>query len=115
MTVEVESEDGKALAAFSTDDLSIPEIDEVDRQIIESLARGVRTLDPLSERLGISKPTVWRRLRRLERAGMVKLSKGRRREIAVELTERGRLYYGVLSGRRASQFASPDEDLSETP
>jgi DNA-binding transcriptional ArsR family regulator len=98
MTVEVESEDGKALAAFSTDDLSIPEIDEVDRQIIESLARGVRTLDPLSEKLGISKPTVWRRLRRLERAGVVKLSKGRRREIAVDITERGRIYCKILSG-----------------
>jgi uncharacterized membrane protein len=46
--------------------------------------------------LGISKPTAWRRLRRLERAGMVKLSKGRRREIAVDLTERGRLYCEVL-------------------
>jgi CRISPR locus-related DNA-binding protein len=42
MTVEVESEDGKALAAFSTDDLSFPEIDEVDRQIIEMLAAGLR-------------------------------------------------------------------------
>jgi CRISPR locus-related DNA-binding protein len=115
MTIEVESEDGKALAVFSTDDLSFPEIDEVDRQIIESLARGVRTLGLLSEELGISKPTVWRRLRRLERAGMVRLSKGRRREIAVNLTERGWLYCGVLSGRRASQLASPDEGLSETP
>jgi DNA-binding MarR family transcriptional regulator len=67
----------------------------------------------LSEELGISKPTVWRRLRRLERAGMVKLSKGRRREIAVDLTERGRIYCGVLSGRRMSQFASPDEGLRE--
>jgi len=113
MTVEVESEDVKVLVTFSTDDLSFPEIDEVDRQIIESLARGVRTLGLLSEELGISKPTVWRRLRRLERAGMVMLSKGRRREIAVDLTERGRIYCGVLSGRRMSQFASPDEGLRE--
>jgi len=96
MTIEVESEDGKALAAFSTDDLSFSEIDEVDRQIMESLARGDKTLGSLSERLGISKATVWRRLRRLERAGMVNLSKGRRREIAVELTERGRIYCEVL-------------------
>jgi DNA-binding MarR family transcriptional regulator len=65
---------------------------------MESLARGYKTLGSLSERLGISKPTVWRRLKRLERAGMVKLSKGRRREIAVDLTERGRLYCEVLSG-----------------
>jgi CRISPR locus-related DNA-binding protein len=113
MTVEVESEDGKALATFSTDDLSFPEIDEVDRQIIESLARGVRTLDSLSERLGISKPTAWRRLRRLERAGMVRLSKGGRREIAVELTERGRIYYEVLPGVRTTQSMSLDEGLSE--
>jgi predicted ArsR family transcriptional regulator len=69
MTVMVKSEDGKALATFITDDLSFPEIDEVDRQIIESLASGVRTLGVLSEELGISKPTVWRRLRRLERLG----------------------------------------------
>jgi CRISPR locus-related DNA-binding protein len=102
MTVEVESEDGKALATFSTDDLSLPEIDEVDRQIIESLARGDKTLGLISERLGISKATVWRRLRRLERAGMVKLSKGRRREILVVLTERGWIYCEVLLGGRAT-------------
>jgi uncharacterized membrane protein len=113
MTIEVESEDGKALAAFSTDDLSFPEIDKDDRQIIESLARGVRTLDPLSGRLGISKPTVWRRLRRLERTGMVKFSKGRRREIAVELTERGRLYCEVLPGVATAQPTSPGEGLRE--
>jgi len=98
MTIEVESEDGKALVAFSTDDLSFPEIDEVDRQIMESLARGVRTLGLLSEELGISKPTVWRRLRRLERAGMVKLSQGKRREVAASLTERGQIYSELLSG-----------------
>jgi uncharacterized membrane protein len=114
MTVEVESEDGKALAAFSTDDLSMPEIDEVDRRIMESLARGVRTLDPLSKRLGISKPTAWRRLRRLERAGMVKLSKGRRREIAVDLTERGWFYCEVLYGVRMVQFTSPDASSPES-
>ena len=115
MTVEVESEDGKALVTFSTDDLSFPEIDEVDRQIIESLARGDKTLGSLSERLGISKATVWRRLRRLERGGMVKLSKGRRREIAVDLTERGRIYCEVVSGGKASQPVSPDESLSRVP
>jgi DNA-binding transcriptional ArsR family regulator len=115
MTVEVESEDVKVLVTFSTDDLSFPEVDELNRRIMELLARGVRTLGLLSEELGISKPTVWRRLRRLERAGMVMLSKGRRREIAVDFTERGWLYCGVLSGRRMSQFASPDESLSETP
>jgi DNA-binding transcriptional ArsR family regulator len=118
MTIEVESEDGKALVAFSTDDLSFPEIDEVDeldRRIMESLARGDKTLDSLSERLGISKPTVWRRLRRLERAGMVKLLKGRRREIAVELTERGRLYCEVLPGVRMAQSMSPGEGLREAP
>jgi uncharacterized membrane protein len=111
MTVEVESEDGKALATFSTDDLRLPEIDEVDRQIIESLARGDKTLGSLSERLGISIPTVWRRLRRLERAGMVRLSKGRRREIAVDLTDRGRIYCEVLPGVRTPQPTSPGEGL----
>ena len=113
ITVEVESEDGKALVAFSTDDLSFTEIDEVDRQIMESLARGVRTLDPLSERLGISKPTVWRRLRRLERAGTVKLSNGRRKEIAVDLTERGWLYCEVLPGVATAQPTSPGEGSLE--
>jgi DNA-binding MarR family transcriptional regulator len=77
------------------------------------LARGVRTLGLLSEELEISKPTVWRRLRRLERAGMVKLSKGRRREIAVDLTERGRIYCEVLPGVRMSQSTSPGEGLRE--
>jgi uncharacterized membrane protein len=100
MTVEVESEDVKVLVTFSTNDLSFPEVDELDRRIMELLARGVRTLGLLSEELGISKPTVWRRLRRLERAGMVMLSKGRRREIAVDLTERGLIYWEILTGRR---------------
>ncbi len=107
MTVEVESEDGKALAAFSTDDLSFPEVDELNRWIMELLARGVRTLGLLSEELGISKPTVWRRLRRLERAGMVKLSKGRRRGIAVEFTERGRIYCEILPEVWTTQSAPP--------
>jgi hypothetical protein len=49
MTVEVESEDGKALATFSTNDLSFPEIVEVVRQTVESLARGDKTLDSLSD------------------------------------------------------------------
>jgi CRISPR-associated protein Csa3 len=98
MTVEVESEDGKALAAFSTTDLSFPETDEVGRQIIESLSRGVRTLGLLSEELGISKPTVWRRLKRLESAGMVQLFQGKRREVVVPLTECGRIYSELLSG-----------------
>jgi DNA-binding MarR family transcriptional regulator len=115
MTIEVESEDGKALATFSTDDLSIPEVDEVDRQIMESLARGDKTLGSLSERLGISKATVWRRLRRLERAGMVRLSKGRRREIAVELTERGRIYCEVLPKVATAQPTPPDEGSREAP
>jgi DNA-binding transcriptional ArsR family regulator len=113
MTIEVESEDGKALVAFSTDDLSFPEIDELDRRIIKSLARGDKTLDSLSERLGISKPTAWRRLRRLERAGMVKLSKERRREIAVELTKRGRLYCEVLPGVVTAQPTPPGEGSRE--
>ena len=52
----------------------------------------------LSEELEISKPTVWRRLRRLERAGMVKLSQGKRREVVVSLTERGQIYSELLSG-----------------
>jgi uncharacterized membrane protein len=47
---------------------------------MESLARGDKTLGSLSERPGISKATVWRRLRKFERAGMVKLSKGRKRD-----------------------------------
>jgi DNA-binding MarR family transcriptional regulator len=61
--------------------------------------------------LGISIPTVWRRLRRLERAGMVRLSKGRRREIAVDLTDRGRIYCEVLPGVRTPQPTSPGEGL----
>jgi DNA-binding MarR family transcriptional regulator len=105
--------EGKALATFSTDDLRFPEIGEVDRQIMESLARGVKTLGSLSERPEISKPTAWRRLRRLERAGMVKLSKGRRREIAVELTKRGRLYCEVLPGVVTAQPTPPGEGSRE--
>jgi len=78
---------------------------------MESLARGVKTLGSLSERPEISKATAWRRLRRLERAGMVRLSKGGRREIAVELTERGRIYCEVLPGVRTAQSMSPDAGL----
>ncbi len=98
ITVEVESEDGKELAVFSTTDLSFPEIDEVDRQIIESLARGFRTLGLLSGELGLSKPTVWRKLKRLADAGLIQLSQGNRREVVASLTERGRIYGELLSG-----------------
>ena len=104
--------EGKALATFSTDDLRFPEIGEVDRQIINWLARGDKTLGSLSERPGISKATVWRRL---ERAGMVRLSKGGRREIAVELTKRGRLYCEVLPGVVTAQPTPPGEGSREAP
>jgi len=107
MTVEVESEDVKVLVTFSTDDLSFPEVDELNRRIMELLARGVRTLGSLSERPEISKATAWRRLRRLERAGMVRLSKGGRREIAVELTKRGRIYCEILPEVWTTQSAPP--------
>jgi len=81
---------------------------------MELLARGGKTLGSLSERPEISKATAWRRLRRLERAGMVRLSKGGRREIAVELTERGRIYCEVLYGVRMVQFTSPDASSPES-
>jgi len=74
---------------------------------MESLARGVKTLGSLSERPEISKATAWRRLRRLERAGMVRLSKGGRREIAVELTKRGRIYCEILPEVWTTQSAPP--------
>lgn len=96
MTVEIESEDGKVLAEFSTTDLTFPETDEIDRQIIESLGYGTMTLGLLSERLGLSKPTVWRRLRRLADAGLLEVSGGRRGEVVASLTKTGRFYWELV-------------------
>lgn len=104
MTVEIESEDGKVLAEFSTTVLTLPETDEVDRQIIESLGYGAMTLGLLSERLGLSKPTVWRRLRRLAEAGLLELSKGRKREAVASLTKSGKFYRELVCWRELTRM-----------
>lgn len=49
------------------------EIDEIDRQMILALARDAsQSAGALGRRLGLSQPATWRRIRRLDDAGILK-------------------------------------------
>ncbi|MGC1506616.1 MAG: Lrp/AsnC family transcriptional regulator [Sulfitobacter sp.] len=48
------------------------ELDDIDRQLIASLARNARqSASALGRRYGLSQPATWRRIRRLEDAGVL--------------------------------------------
>ncbi|MDF3414159.1 Lrp/AsnC family transcriptional regulator [Sulfitobacter sp. M57] len=48
------------------------ELDDIDRQLIASLARNARqSASALGKRYGLSQPATWRRIRRLEEAGVL--------------------------------------------
>lgn len=64
------------------------ELDETDRGILKALARdGSLSAGALARRFGLSQPTAWRRIRRLEEAGVLA---GRRLDL-----DAGRLGFGV--------------------
>jgi DNA-binding Lrp family transcriptional regulator len=58
------------------------ELDDLDRQLLKELARDARqTAGALGRKLGLSQPATWRRIRRLEDAGVLK---GRRLRLDAE-------------------------------
>lgn len=64
------------------------DLDETDRDILKALARdGSLSAGALARRFGLSQPTAWRRIRRLEEAGVLA---GRRLDL-----DAGRLGFGV--------------------
>lgn len=64
------------------------ELDDTDRAILKALARdGNLSAGALARRFGLSQPTAWRRVRRLEEAGVLK---GRRLDL-----DAARLGFGV--------------------
>tara|TARA_R110002095_G_scaffold209126_1_gene195437 strand:- start:127 stop:582 length:456 start_codon:yes stop_codon:yes gene_type:complete len=49
------------------------ELDDIDRRLIRALARDVRqSASALGKRFGLSQPATWRRIRRLENAGIIR-------------------------------------------
>ncbi len=57
-------------------------LDDIDRQLLRSLMRDVgQSAGALGRRLGLSQPATWRRIRRLEDAGVIK---GRRLRLDAE-------------------------------
>lgn len=57
-------------------------LDDIDRALIQALARDARqSASALGKRLGLSQPATWRRIRRLQEAGILK---GRRLRLDAE-------------------------------
>lgn len=101
MKIEVESEDGTTLTVFDNSIFNMALLgilDDVERSAVRYLAGGEMAIDTLAELLEASKPTVWRRIRRLIDLGLVEVleRKGKGRKMVVGLTENGRLLSGIL-------------------
>lgn len=59
------------------------ELDDIDRQIVISLVRDAsQSTGALGKRLGLSQPATWRRIRRLEEAGVLR---GRRLRLDAQM------------------------------
>ena len=88
------------------------ELDEVDRGILKALARdGALSAGSVARRFGLSQPTAWRRIRRLEEAGVLA---GRRLEL-----DAGRLGFGVsvfcgIKLATRGRFSLPDFERAVT-
>ncbi len=69
------------------------ELDERDRTILKALSEKPMSISELARSLGLSKSTVWRRVRRLERNGYVKTREEGNKTI-IELTDKARREIG---------------------
>ncbi len=69
------------------------ELDERDRTILRALAEKPMSISELARSLGLSKSTVWRRVRRLERNGYVRTREEGNKTI-IELTDKARREIG---------------------
>ncbi len=68
-------------------------IDERDKLILEKIASKSMTISELARETGLSKSTVWRRIRKLEKEGYVK-TRGEGKYTYIEITDKGRSALG---------------------
>jgi len=75
------------------------ELDELDRKILRALAQdAAQSAGALGRKLGLSQPATWRRIRRLEAAGVIK---GRRLRLNAEALGFGvTVFLGVKLARK---------------
>lgn len=77
----------------------IGNLDRIDRKILEILRGGPYSISQLSRKLGVSKPTVSRRLKRLSKYGYVESDDAPRGAVKFfRLTDLGRTVSGVTAG-----------------
>jgi CRISPR-associated protein Csa3 len=69
--VEVELEDSSGLISFPLEILYSLNLDEVDKVLLNSI-KGEENFSTISRKLNISKTTVWRRIKRLQKLGVIK-------------------------------------------
>lgn len=76
------------------------DLDDIDRQLLRTLAQdATQSAGALGRRFGLSQPATWRRIRRLEEAGVIK---GRRLRLDAETLGFGvTVFLGVKLARRA--------------
>lgn len=76
------------------------ELDDLDRQILRALSRDATVAaGTLGRRMGLSQPAAWRRIRRLQEAGVIK---GQRLRLDPEKLGFGvTVFLGVKLGRKA--------------
>lgn len=75
------------------------DLDDIDRQLLQTLARdATQSAGALGRRFGLSQPATWRRIRRLEEAGVIK---GRRLRLDADALGFGvTVFLGVKLARR---------------
>ncbi|MEN3047865.1 MAG: CRISPR-associated CARF protein Csa3 [Candidatus Caldarchaeales archaeon] len=97
MTIELESEDSSAYISFRNDyfdPVIFNETDHLDRLVLKHLTN-VYSISVLSELLDLPKTSAWRRIRKLERLGLIEVEKAGR-SLAVRLTDKGRALKSIM-------------------
>lgn len=70
--VEVETEDSRTIFQFPLKMLKTIPLDELDTRILKLMRENYPLkIKDIAQRLGVSKPTIWRRLERMRREGLV--------------------------------------------
>ncbi|MEJ5292437.1 MAG: CRISPR-associated CARF protein Csa3 [Candidatus Methanosuratincola sp.] len=70
--VEIETEDSRAVHRFPLSIMKVQKLDPLDVSILKSLSKKKFTIGELSTAMGVSRPTVWRRLEKLTSLDLVK-------------------------------------------
>ncbi|MDW8063788.1 MAG: Lrp/AsnC family transcriptional regulator, partial [Candidatus Caldarchaeum sp.] len=97
ITVEVESEDGSSYFEFETSIMKPLNLDDVDRQILKIISRGPTTIAILSQHLDVSRPTVWRRLKRMKEDEVIEVTELGKGVIKAVPTAKSKTYFEILS------------------